>query len=134
MLVKSGSNFTFIFVWDFLTPFQDRRYFFIYLFTRYREPSVCHVVSIKKREDPGNETLGMSVCVWRPFHVSVTSRIISTCFLGTINLQGKEKYLASCVGYIINILHIYYIYISAILYIYYIYIARSHCTLVYKSR
>ena len=89
--MKSGSNFTFIFVWDFPTPFNDRRYFFIYLFTRYREPSVCHVVSIKKREDPGNETLGMSVCVWRPFHVSVTSRIISTCFLGAINLQGKEK-------------------------------------------
>ena len=73
------------------------------------------MVSIRKREDAGNETLGMSVCVWRPIHVSgvVTWRItsvISTCFLGAINLQGKEKpslllmffllYLASCAGYI----------------------------------
>ena len=89
--MKSGSKFTFIFVWDFPTLCQDRRYFFIYLFTRDREPSVCHVVSIKKREDAGNETLGMSVCVWWPFDVSFRSRIISTCFLGAINLQGKEK-------------------------------------------
>ena len=47
--------------------------------------------------------------------------LISTCFLGAINLQGKEKpsfllmfyllYLASCAGYI----------------------ARSHCTLIYKK-
>ena len=37
--------------------------------------------------DPG------SVCVWRPLLVSgvVSWRIISTCFLGAINLQGKEK-------------------------------------------
>ena len=96
--------------------------FSLFICSRDREASACHVVSIKKREDPGNETLGMSVCVWRPFHVSVSSRIIPTCFLGAINLQGKEKssslltffelYLASCAGNI----------------------ARSHCTLVYKSR
>ena len=51
------------------------------------------MVSIRKREDPGNETLGMSVCVWRLLLVSgvVSWRIISTCFLGAINLQGKEK-------------------------------------------
>ena len=66
---------------------------FLSLFICIREPSVCDVVSVGKREDTGNETLGMSVCVWRPLLVSgvVSWRIISTCFLGAINLQGKEK-------------------------------------------
>ena len=35
-----------------------------------REPSVCDVVCIRRREDSGKETLGMSVCVWRPLFVS----------------------------------------------------------------
>ena len=60
---------------------------FIYLYA----PSVCHVVSIRKRENHGNECLciaaislfGPGVVIWR---------IISTCFLGAINLQGKEKF------------------------------------------
>ena len=58
-------------------------YLFIYLFIciREREPSVCHMVSIRKREDPGNECLS----------VAAITRLISTCFLGAINLQGKEK-------------------------------------------
>ena len=54
---------------------------------------VCHVVSIRKREDPGNEILAMSVRVGRAFNTrirsvsGVVSRcIISTCFLGAINL------------------------------------------------
>ena len=99
---------------------------FLHLFIciRDRELNVCHVVSIRKREDTRNETQGMSVCVCRPSQVSVVVRwrIISTCFLGAINLQGKERYsslltffllyLASCAGYI----------------------PRSHCTLVYKSQ
>ena len=35
----------------------------------------------------------MSICVWRPLLDSgvVSWRIISTCFLGAIRLQGKEK-------------------------------------------
>ena len=36
----------------------------------------------------------MSVCVWRPFimtRLECCRRIISTCFLGLINLQGKGK-------------------------------------------
>ena len=38
-------------------------------------------------------TLGMSVCVWWPLLNSgvVSWRIISTCFLAAISLQGKEK-------------------------------------------
>ena len=66
-----------IFVWDFPTLCQHRRYYIIY----------CHVVSMRKRED-----LGISVCVWRPsvFSVVVIWRI-STCFLGAINLHGKES-------------------------------------------
>ena len=43
---------------------------FLSLFICIREPSVCDVVYIRKREDSGNETLGMSVCVWRPLFVS----------------------------------------------------------------
>ena len=43
---------------------------FLSLFICIREPSVCDVVCIRKREDSGNETLGMSVCVWRPLFVS----------------------------------------------------------------
>ena len=39
------------------------------------------MVSIRKREDPGNECLCAAAII----------RIISTCFLGAINLQGKEK-------------------------------------------
>ena len=37
----------------------------------------------------------MSVCVWRPALVSgvVSWRIISICFLGVINLQGKSSSL-----------------------------------------
>ena len=66
---------------------------FLSLFICIREPSVCDVVCIRKREHSGNKTLGMSVCVWRPLFVSgvVSWRIISTFFLGAINLQGKEK-------------------------------------------
>ena len=30
---------------------------FIYLFICLREPIVCHVVSVRKREDPGNDCL-----------------------------------------------------------------------------
>ena len=39
------------------------------------------------------KTLGMSVCVWWPLLDSgvVSWRIISTCFLAAISLQGKEK-------------------------------------------
>ena len=50
----------------------------ISLFVFIREPGVCDVVSIGRER-----TLGMSVCVWRPFiPVSgvVSWRIISTCF------------------------------------------------------
>ena len=36
-----------IFVWDFPTLCQHRRYYIIY----------CHVVSMRKREDPGNKCL-----------------------------------------------------------------------------
>ena len=52
-----------------------------------REPSVCHKVSIRKREDPGNECF-----VWLPLLFSaVVIWRNSTCFLGAINLQGKES-------------------------------------------
>ena len=65
---------------------------FLYLFICIREPSVCDVVFIRKREDTGNETLGMSVCVWWPsLESGVVSCRISTCFLAAISLQGKEK-------------------------------------------
>ena len=43
---------------------------FLSFFICIREPSVCDVVCIRKREHSGNETLGMSVCVWRPLFVS----------------------------------------------------------------
>ena len=56
-----------------------------------REPRVCDVISIGRER-----TLGMSVCVPSSWPVSGQSgvviwRIISTCFLGLINLQGKGK-------------------------------------------
>ena len=35
---------------------------FLSLFICIREPSVCDVVSVGKREDTGNETLGVFVC------------------------------------------------------------------------
>ena len=62
---------------------------FLSLFICIREPSVCDVVCIRKREDTGNETLGMSVCVWRPLFVSgvVSWRIISTCFNFSVRLR-----------------------------------------------
>ena len=76
-----------LFVWDFPTLCQERRYFFLYLFVY--ESQVFVTWSLLGRE----RTLGMSVSVWRPLFVSgvVSWRIISTCFLGAINLQGKEK-------------------------------------------
>ena len=63
----------------------------ISLFVCIREPRVCDVVSIGRER-----TLGMSVCVPSSWPVSgqsgvVSWRIISTCFLGLINLQGKGK-------------------------------------------
>ena len=46
-----------VFVWDFPTLCQERRYFCLYLFICIREPSLCDLVSIRKREDPANECL-----------------------------------------------------------------------------
>ena len=40
------------------------------------------LLSIRKREDPGNEYLSVDLTCWR---------IISTCFLMAVNLQGREK-------------------------------------------
>ena len=81
-----------VFVWDFPTLCQHRRYLFIYLYTRTR---CCHVVSISKREDAGNETLGMSVAVWRLLHVlGVVSRQLANyfdLFSRCDYLQGKGK-------------------------------------------
>ena len=75
-------------MWDFPTLCQERRYFCLYLFICIREPSLCDLVSIRKREDPGNECL----CVVALFDSGVVIwRIISTCFLAAISLQGKEK-------------------------------------------
>ena len=52
-----------------------------------REPSVV-TWSLLERE----RTLGMSVCVWQPLlFSSVVIWQILTCFLGAINLQGKES-------------------------------------------
>ena len=59
---------------------------FLSLFICIREPSVCDVVSIRKREDPGNECL----CVEAITRLACW-RIISTCFLMAVNLQGREK-------------------------------------------
>ena len=61
-----------LFVWDFPTLYISS---FIRLFSR--EPNVCHVVSIRKREDPGNKSLGMSVCEWRPLFGHYNSRVSS---------------------------------------------------------
>ena len=60
---------------------------FIYLFVY--ESQVFVTWSQLGRE----RTLVMSVCVWWPLHYSgvVSWRIISTCFLAAISLQGKEK-------------------------------------------
>lgn len=59
---------------------------FLYLFICIREPRVCDLVSIRTREDPGYETLGMQYpgdekgmsVMWRPFNSSgvVSLRII----------------------------------------------------------
>ena len=59
----------------------------IYLFVYESELFVTWSLLARER------TLGMSVSVWQPLHISgvVCWRIISTCFLGAINLQGKEK-------------------------------------------
>ena len=46
-------------------------------------------MSIRKREDPGNECLCVVAITLESGVVSW--RIISTCFLAAISLQGKEK-------------------------------------------
>ena len=57
-----------------------------------REPSVCDVISIRKREDPGNENLGMSVCVWRPLLVSRVGELFRLVFSWrSIYKVGKSR-------------------------------------------
>ena len=61
----------------------------VFIYSFVYESQVFVTWSLLGRE----RTLGMSVCVWWPLLDScvVCWRIISTCFLAAISLQGKEK-------------------------------------------
>ena len=67
-LIISKTELKELFVWDFPTLCQERRYFFVCI----RGPRVCDVVSIGRER-----TLGMSVCVWRPF---IMTRLLFSWF------------------------------------------------------
>ena len=97
--VCRNQNFEIVFVWDFPTLCWEQRYFFLYLFICIQEPRLCDLVSIRKREDPGYEALGMQwdlgneccVAAIRVLSVGDLFQNTSTCFPGAINLQGKAK-------------------------------------------
>jgi len=65
-------------VWDFPTLCQERRYLFLLVIFLYTRAKCSHVVSIRKREDPGNEK---AVCL-SPFRQKTTTILpLSFCFI-----------------------------------------------------